>query len=97
MALRYLLVEDTTGVKSRGAAAGGSSIFTDTDFTVGAGGQTAFVASTFLVGSKIDVYRNGVLVREGSTNDWQRNAGTSTITFNYSVLQNAWVKVRVWN
>lgn len=96
MAQRYLLIDDTTGKRAAGVAAG-SSIWTDTDFTVGVGGQTAFVSSAFASGSKIDVYRNGALVREGSGNDWQRNAGTSTITFNYTVLQNAWVKVRVWN
>ena len=96
MALRFLVVEDTTGVKSRGTAAG-SSLFTDTPSLVGIGGQTAFVVSTFSVSSKIDVYRNGQLTDEGSTNDWQRNAGTSTITFNYTVLQNAKVRVRVWN
>jgi hypothetical protein len=83
-------------LRVKGAASGGSSIFTDTDFTVGAGGQTVFTSSAFTAGSKIDDYRHGALVREGAANDWQRS-GTTTITFNYTVLQNAWVKVRVWN
>lgn len=97
MALHYLLVEDTTGKASRGNAVptGGSAAFTDYDFTVGAGGQTVFSGLTFSSGQAMDVLRNGSLVREGATNDWTRT-GTTAVTFNYTVLANAWVKVRVW-
>ena len=98
MSLNYLLVDSTTGRKQRGSAVGGGGAsHVDQDYDV-AGSQSAFVTSNaFTVSTLIDVYRNGQLMREGSSQDYQRNAGTSTITFNYTVDNNAWVRIRIWN
>ena len=77
---------------------GGGASHVDQDYDVSSGGQTAFVTTnSFLAGTLIDVFRNGMLMREGSSQDYQRNAGTSTITFNYTVDNNAWVRIRIWN
>ena len=95
MADRYLLVDDVTNRQKRGGAVGG---FTDQDFDVGGGGQTTFLSGTsFSGGTKIDVIRNGTLMREGGSFDYTRNTGTSQIIFNYTVLQNAWVRIRIYS
>jgi hypothetical protein len=99
MADRYVVVDDTTGKYKRGGAVGGggSASYSDEDFDVGGGGQTNFTTSgTVGALTKIDVYINGVLKREGSTQDWQRNTGLNRIEFNFTVLANAWVRIRFW-
>lgn len=99
MGLKYLLIDDTTGRKQRGAAASGITLFQTTDFTVGGGGQSTFgtLTGTFTAGSLIEVFRNGILMREGAGFDFQRNVGAQTIVFNYTVLQNAWVRVNLYS
>lgn len=92
MALRYLIVDDSTGAIIRGSVLG----YFEQDFTVTtAQSQFTIVGATFDSGTKIKVYQNGQLKREGSTNDWQRDVGNNRINFNNS-LTNAWVHVEIY-
>jgi len=70
----------------------------DNHFDVGVGGQTQFTCSLGLVTSnnRIEIWNNGVMVREGASHDWQRNVGQNAIDFNYTVPENAWVLVRLY-
>lgn len=70
----------------------------DNHFDVGASGQAQFVCTQGTVGvsTKIDVFRNGVLMREGASHDWQRNTDENAIDFNYTVPENSWVLVRIY-
>lgn len=97
MSLNYLLVDTTTGKRQKGSVAGaGFTAITDQDYDVGGGGQSAFVTTApFTSLSTIDVWRGGQLMREGQ--DWTRTPGTSTITFAYTVPQNAWVRIRIYS
>ena len=97
MALKYLLVEDTTGKLKKGSAAAGSDLFVDLDYDVGAGGQVNFVVSqAFTALSKIDVFINGRKNREGASHDYTRNTALNRIEFKYTVPENAWVEIRVY-
>lgn len=96
VAQHYLLVDSQTGKRSKGSqvVAGG---FVDQSFDVGVGGQAQFVVTqAFTSGSKIDVFTNGVLMREGATFDFQRNTGANRIDFNRTLPQSYWVMVRVY-
>lgn len=98
MATRYLVINDVTGTRAAGGPVGSSGGFSDQDYDVGGGGRTTFTtAASFTSGSVIDVFRNGVLVREGALNEYTRNAGTSQIIFNYTVGQNGWVRIRIYS
>ena len=97
MATRYVTVDDVTGRFKRGnlAAAGATPI--DQDYDVGGGGQANFtVTQTFSAPSLIDVSVNGIIQREGSSYDFQRNTSLNRLEFNYTIPQNAWVRIRVW-
>lgn len=96
MADRYLIIDDVTGRQKRGGAAGIiASEPVDQDFDIGAGGVTQVVLSSAITSlQKIDVFVNGMMEREGATYDWQKDVANTKITFNYTVPQNAWVRVR---
>lgn len=95
MALRYLIVDDATGKKSRGSAVGTSAV--DQSFDVGVGGQAQFtVSQAFTAQSKIDVFVNGVLKREGASYDYQRTLPQNRIDFTFTVPQFSWVMIRVF-
>jgi hypothetical protein len=68
------------------------------DFVSGAGGQTDFTLSSIdlVTSSKVDVWVNGRITREGGSNDWTRVTSTDKIIFNYTVDEDAWVRVRVY-
>lgn len=70
--------------------------FDDFDVTNPAG-QTQFVCSTGTVNAvnKIEVWQNGIYLREGASYDWERNESQNAIDFNYTVPQNAWVRVKI--
>ena len=53
-------------------------------------------ANAFSNGSNIEVYRNGTLMREGATKDFQRNTGMQKIIFNSAVPTSAWVRIRIY-
>lgn len=94
MALKTVKYDDSTG-KFQTAPDPVAGV--DQYFDVGIGGQTIFnVTQTFTLGSVIDVWVNGVKYREGASYDWQRSVGPNTITFTFTVPQNAWVQVRVF-
>lgn len=60
------------------------------------GGQTMFqLASDITLTTKMLVYRNGELMREGGSYDWTRDAVNDQITFNYT-LYSSWVSVVMW-
>lgn len=93
MSLKYVAVDDTT--KKRVLVSAGGYI--DNDFDVGGGGLTTFtIPGGLTVQTKVDVLRNGQMMREGATKDYQRNADTGQIIFNYTVPQNSWIRVRVF-
>jgi len=97
VALRYLQIEDTTGKTVRGPASVSAS-WTDEQFDVGVGGVTTVsLASTITGITKLDVYVNGVLRREGAGNTWVRNVTPARIDFAENIPQTAWVLVRVWS
>jgi len=73
------------------------NIFSEDDFDVGAGGQTDFTSSYDITSTnKVDVYLNGRLEREGASNDYTRDAALNKIIFNFTIPENAWVRVRVY-
>lgn len=93
MPVKYVAVDDTTKKRTLVSAGG----FTDNDFDVGGGGQTTFtIPGGLTVQTKVDVLRNGQLMREGASRDYQRNTGTGQIIFTYTVPQNSWIRVRVY-
>ncbi len=95
MADRLLLIDDVTGKRKRGGSP--ASAPTDEDFDVGGGGQANFtIAAVFGALTKIDITVNGMGVREGATHDYQRNVSLNRIEFNYTVPQNAWIRVRLY-
>lgn len=71
--------------------------YADYNFTVGSGGQSAFVTGSFTVTSRINVMVNGqMLPLEGADKDWTRDAGTSTVTINETQPQYAQVTIRIY-
>jgi hypothetical protein len=74
-----------------------NAAYLEQKFTVGVGGQTTFVCSPIidiLSGSRLDVYRNGLLLEE--SDDYTKNVGTESVVFSYTVPENATVRVRQW-
>jgi hypothetical protein len=75
-----------------------SLLYVDEDFDVGGGGQQDFaVAEAFTADSKIDIWVNGILKREGGSIDYTRNVGTQEIQFTSVLAQFAWVRIRVYS
>lgn len=71
--------------------------FNDDDYDVGVGGATDFVStSDITLTNQIDVYINGRLQREGASNDYTRDETLDKIVFNFTVPENAWVRLRVY-
>jgi hypothetical protein len=68
-------------------------------YDVGAGGQTQFVmtSGTIEATNKLEVFENGIVKREGSSYDFERNTGSNAIDFTYTVPENAWVLVKVYD
>ena len=95
MALNYALIETANGkIKNSGVAAGAT--FSDQDYDV-VGDQTVFTTTGDITASnKVDVFHNGILMREGGSNDYSRNAGSDQITFTFTVKAGAWVRIRIY-
>jgi hypothetical protein len=73
--------------------------FANYDYTVGTGGQMQFVVASGVIspGNNVDVYWNGILMREGVTpNGFVRNSGANRIDMTQTIPEGAWVKIRVW-
>ena len=68
-------------------------------YDVGVGGQTQFVMISGTIGTqnKIEVFENGIVKREGASYDYERNTGSNAIDFTYTVPENAWVLVKVYD
>jgi hypothetical protein len=98
VANRYLTVDDTTGKRKLGGVVGTIAAPVDEDFDIGGGGAVQVILSnTISAPQKIDVLRNGQMLREGPTADWQRDVILNKITFNYTIPQNAWIRVRLYS
>lgn len=95
MALNYALIDTVSGkLKNSGVAPG--TPFSDQDYDV-ASDMTTFTATGDITASnKVDVFHNGLLMREGASNDFTRNAATDQITFNFTVKTGAWVRIRIY-
>jgi len=95
MAYNYAYIDSTTGkVKNSSIPAG--ALFTDVDFDV-ASDTTVFTSTTDITTTnKVDVFHSGVMMREGASNDYTRNATTDQITFNFTVKSGAWVRIRIY-
>lgn len=67
-------------------------------FTVGVGGQATFTGLVDLVAAdqRLDVYVNGHMMKEGASDDYQRDFSLQRISFNYTVPQDAQVKIIVY-
>lgn len=98
MALNIAIIDTASGKVKNSGFAFTSGGFADQDFDVGVGGQTTFTATATITSTKqIDVWSNGVLMREGASNDYTRNTGTNQIVFNFTVPQNSWVRIRIYS
>jgi hypothetical protein len=95
MTTRFLVVNDATGRKSLTTL--GSSLFVVENFDVAIAGTTFTLTNNISVGSIIEVWRNGQLVREGSSYDYTRNVGSKQIVFNSSVDAGAWISIKIWS
>ena len=91
--LRVVYFDTVTGKIKGGNNPGVPTI---TDFDVGIGGQSQFIIGTITSQTYIEVLVNGVELREGATYDYERNVGSSRIDMNYTVPQNAWVRIKVF-
>lgn len=99
MAQNYAATEVVAGKvrRTRTGLVVGSGGFTDQEYDVGEGGQTAFVVSAgFESGTKMDVWVNGIMMREGVGHDYTRNAATDTVTTTFTVPKDSYVRVRVY-
>lgn len=97
MAMKYALIDEATGNIKRGLQASTGALFVDQKYEVGSGGQQNFpVTQPFLSGTLIDVFVNGILMDEGSTNDYQRNVTLNRIEFNNNVPTPSKVRIRVY-
>lgn len=65
------------------------------NYDVGVGGQSVFSATGLTAEQTVDVWVNGRLVREGGSNDYARDIGNEEIDFNYTVPENAHVRIRL--
>lgn len=90
MALKPLSVDVTGKYKAGGVAP------IVTDFDVGVGGQSQFTIGIITASTYIEVLVNGVANREGATFDYQRTVASSRIDFNFTVPQDAWVRIKVY-
>jgi len=72
-----------------------SDTISDSNYDVGVGGETEFSVIGLDDSKTLDVWVNGRLKREGSEHDYLRDSANEKITFNYTVLQGAWVRVRL--
>ena len=71
--------------------------FSVADFDVGAGGATDFALGEDINSTQfIEVHVNGREQREGGSNDWTRDITNDKIIFNFTVPENAWVRIRVY-
>jgi DNA gyrase/topoisomerase IV subunit B len=95
LAIKFLVVDTTTGERSLQTS---TLLITDQDYDVtNPSGQTDFVTTyDFENSNYIDVFVNGIKQREGGGHDYTRNAATNTITFTYTIPQNAWVQIRIY-
>lgn len=95
MATNYALIDPATGkIKNSGVPSG--AIFSDQDYDVG-GDTTVFTTTGDITASnKVDVFHNGIMMREGGGHDYTRDAGTDQITFNFTVKNGAWVRIRIY-
>lgn len=82
-----------TGISTSGLGGG----FTDEDFDTGAGFTNLTLATNIEVGTKLDVWVDGRMMREGATEDFIRDAALDKITFSITIPENAWVKVRIYS
>ena len=89
--MKAVYFDETSGKRKAGPIGG-----VVTDFDVGAGGQSQFSIGSITSANYIEVLINGSETREGATKDYQRNTGASRIDFNYTVPQNAWVRIKVF-
>jgi hypothetical protein len=92
---KLLLVDDSTGRFKRGGTPFSAPV--DEDFDIGIGGADEVqLVTPISPTNKIDVYVNGKLLREGASFDFVRNHDDEKIEFNYTIPQNAWVRVRIY-
>jgi len=68
----------------------------DQDFDVATPTSNFIVTQTFAAGTKLDVWVNGVLMREGVAYSYQRNVPSNRIDFTSPIQTNAWLRVRVY-
>lgn len=67
----------------------------DTD-TVGSVSNIT-VGATLTSSTKIDVYRNGQMLREGVSHDFVRNTSLNRVEFSSPVYPGSWIRVRVFS
>jgi hypothetical protein len=98
MAINIATIDTASGKVKNSGFAFTSGGFADQEFDVGIGGQTTFTATATITSTKqIDVFYNGVLMREGAGNDYTRNTGTNQIIFNFTTKQGSWVRIRIYS
>lgn len=98
MAYNYAIIDSDTGALKRGGlAADAGPLYVDQSYVVGVGGQQNFTTTQpFVTLTLIDVFVNGILMEEGSGNDYQRNVALNRIEFTNSIPKDAKVRVRVY-
>ncbi len=95
MAQLWVKFDTATGKHVATSVAPGG--FVVEEFDVGAGGVTEVQLVTDVwAGQTIDVMINGVEKRLGASHDWTLDDGNNKILFNYSIPQNAWIKVKIY-
>jgi hypothetical protein len=100
MAKYYILYDDALETKVRGHSAESLGVHVDQEFDVGASPQEAFIVTqNFTAESQIDVFLNGVLLREGS-GDGVRVGYTrypiANEIFLSTPVKYSWVRIRVY-
>jgi len=88
MARRLLELEDSTGEVFRGESIGAWE-----DFDVSSPTFNFVTTKPISTSSRLRVYTNGLLMREGASHDYVRNTSLSRIEFNSARQQNDWVRV----
>lgn len=91
---RVWLVDDQTGKKRLGGVP--LTLPVEEQFDAPSAITEVTLTSTFSVSTKIEVFLNGVLQREGASHSWQRSVAPKKILFNFTVPQNAWILVKVY-
>lgn len=69
--------------------------FVDEDFELATPASTITLAKNIEETTLIDVFINGLLVREGASRSYLRDTINNEIEFNSPVGANAWVRVRI--